>query len=184
MHRIKSQVNSNILLTIYNSLILSQLHYGILCWGFYGKKLFKMQKKAVRVIAHEKYNAHTDPIFKKYKLLKLDDIFKLQCLKFYYRYRNGNIPEYFLKNCHFTQCSEVHDYNLRNQLFRQAEVNRHTTRKNLRHFIPTLINETPRNILQIISSYSLDSVKKHIKAMYLDQYETQCTKVQCYVCSR
>ena len=80
MHRIKSQVNSNILLTIYNSLILSQLHYGILCWGFYGKKLFKMQKKAVRVIAHEKYNAHTDPIFKKYKLLKLDDIFKLQCL--------------------------------------------------------------------------------------------------------
>ena len=47
MNRIKFQVNSTILHTIYNSLIHSHLHYGILCWGLSGSRLFKLQKKAV-----------------------------------------------------------------------------------------------------------------------------------------
>ena len=85
MNRIKNIVSSNILLKIYNSLILSHLHYGILCWGFNSNKLFRLQKKAIRVIAKQKYNAHTDPLFKKYKLLKIEDIFKTQSLKFLHK---------------------------------------------------------------------------------------------------
>ena len=45
MSRIKRYVDSSILLKIYNSLILSHLHYGILCWGFDCHSLLKLQKK-------------------------------------------------------------------------------------------------------------------------------------------
>ncbi len=57
---------------IYNSLVLSHLNFGILLWGF------KCDKKIVRILSLSKYNAHTAPLFKILKLLKVNDIFKLQ----------------------------------------------------------------------------------------------------------
>ena len=53
MSRIKYQVSKKILLTIYNSLILSHLHYGILCWGFSCHKLFKSQKRPLGLFANQ-----------------------------------------------------------------------------------------------------------------------------------
>ena len=43
-----------------------------------------------------KYNAHTAPIYKELKLLKVRDIYKLQELKFYHKLINKQLPEYFL----------------------------------------------------------------------------------------
>ncbi len=40
-------------------------------------------------MSHSKYNAHTEPIFKEFKLLKLEDILKLQEIKLYYKYKNN-----------------------------------------------------------------------------------------------
>ncbi len=37
---------------------------------------------------------HTDPLFKILKLLKVNDIFKLQELKFYYKYKNTKLAHY------------------------------------------------------------------------------------------
>ena len=39
------------------------------------KKIFKLQKKAIRIISLAKYNAHTEPLFKTLNLLKMNDIF-------------------------------------------------------------------------------------------------------------
>ena len=41
------------------------------------------------------YNAPTEPIFKTLKLLNIQDIFKLQTLKFYYKLINDSLPIYF-----------------------------------------------------------------------------------------
>ena len=73
---------------IYNSLILSHINYGILLWGSKSAKLDKLQKKAIRILSCSKYNAHTDPLFKKthLKVLKISDIFTFSKLKFYYKY--------------------------------------------------------------------------------------------------
>ncbi len=46
--------------------------------------LVKLQNCVVRIISTVKYNANTEPIFKKLKLLKVKDIIKLQEPKFYY----------------------------------------------------------------------------------------------------
>ncbi len=42
-----------------------------------------------------KYNGHTEPIFKKLKLIKIEDILKLNEIKFYYKLENKKLPAYF-----------------------------------------------------------------------------------------
>ena len=43
------------------------------------------------MISCSKYNAHTEPLFKSLNLLKVEDIFKIKILKFYYKYSQKNI---------------------------------------------------------------------------------------------
>ena len=45
-------------------------------------------------MTNSKYNAHTDPLFKSLKLLKIKDIFDVQCMKIWYKFVNNNVPTY------------------------------------------------------------------------------------------
>ena len=67
MNKLKNFLPSYILLTIYNSLIMPHQIYGINLWGSESKRLEKLQKRAMRIISNSSYNAHTEPIFKKFK---------------------------------------------------------------------------------------------------------------------
>ena len=49
----------------------------------------------MRNITNSKYNAHTEPIYKSLRLLKLNDLLRIKILKFYYMYSNNKLPEYF-----------------------------------------------------------------------------------------
>ena len=60
----------NILLSIYNSLILPHINYCILSWGCNSNKIFILpKKKTIRAINSAGYNAHTEPLFKLHNLL-------------------------------------------------------------------------------------------------------------------
>ena len=85
LNKLKHILPQHILSTIYTSLITPNLNYGILLWGHDAIRIYKLQKKAIRTISMRKYNAHTKPIFKKLQFPKLNDIFKLKQLKFYYK---------------------------------------------------------------------------------------------------
>ncbi len=61
------------------------------------------------MLSLSKYNAHTDPIFKILKLLKVNDIFKLQELEFYYKYKNNTLPHY-LQSLPFHPNTRTHDH--------------------------------------------------------------------------
>ena len=87
-----------VLKTIYDTLILPHLNYGILCWGSHTNRLFKIQKNAVRKLSLAKYNAHTDPLFKSLNILKINDIYTLCQLKFYFNLLHNKIPDYFTDN--------------------------------------------------------------------------------------
>ena len=105
---------------MYNSIILPHINYGILAWGYQTQRKFILQKKAIRIITLSKYNAHTAPIYKELKLLKVSDIYKLQELKFYHKLINKQLPEYFY-NIPYTNTFEIHQYDTRdkNRLFMQ-----------------------------------------------------------------
>ena len=56
--------------------------------------MFKLQKRAIRIVANRKYNAHTKPLFKLYRILKLPDVLILQTLKVQNKFRNKELPIY------------------------------------------------------------------------------------------
>ena len=90
----------NVLITLYNALILPYLTYGVLAWGYENDIIFKLQKRAQRAVTSSRYNAHTGPLFIKMKLLKVKDIHKLSQLNFFINF--------FIVNCWniSTQCSQ------------------------------------------------------------------------------
>ena len=85
MKKIKRYAPLVVRKTLYQSLINQRLTYGIKCWGFACDQLTTIQKKAVRIMANSKTKAHTSPIFKLHKILTVQDIFKLNCLKMHHR---------------------------------------------------------------------------------------------------
>ena len=70
IHRTKKYLPFSVLQTMYKSLILPIIYYGLLLWGPHCERLFLLQKRIMRVITNSKYIAHTDPIFKTLNLLK------------------------------------------------------------------------------------------------------------------
>ncbi len=104
LNRLKHFLPIQTKILIYNSLVLSHLNFGVLLWGYKCEKVFKLQKTIVRILSLSKYNAHTDVLLKKMKLLKINDILKLQQLKLYYKYKNYQT---ICKPYHFTLIQEL-----------------------------------------------------------------------------
>ena len=77
MYRLKFILSADVLLTIYNSLILLHFNYCHLAWGSNitditeGHKLHLQQKKAVRIVDHRHFLAHTEPICKRLRIVKI-----------------------------------------------------------------------------------------------------------------
>ena len=98
LSRLKNVLPENILLNIYNALIVPHLTYGITAWGNATKSLFSrlivLQKKSLRIISNSKYNSHTNPLFQKYNLVKVHDLYSINCTKIYYLKKISDMPEY------------------------------------------------------------------------------------------
>ena len=101
---------TEILLAIYNALVLPHINYCIISWGADSNTIFKLQKKAVRAIASAGYNAHTES-YKLYNLLKIEDIYKFRLLVLYHNISHLKIPQYleFFFAKHFTGKHSLYD---------------------------------------------------------------------------
>ena len=71
INKLKNYLPLHILKALYNSLVQAHLNYAILVWGYKCNRLVKLQKRLVRIITRSKYNAHTDPLFKRTEILLL-----------------------------------------------------------------------------------------------------------------
>ena len=111
MCKLKRFLPQNILKILYNSLILPHLQYCILSWSFKSDRIFKLQKRAVRIITCSKYNDHTEPLLKTLNLPKIEDIMKTKALKLYYRYKKNELPKYF--ESMFTESNDNHSHDTR-----------------------------------------------------------------------
>ena len=98
IYRLKSIYPSAILLTLYNTLVTPHLHYCLLCWGSIIKEndlLHIMQKRVLRTITNSNYIAHTEPLFKELKLVKITDMYVIAIWKFYHKLMNNQLPMFF-----------------------------------------------------------------------------------------
>ena len=86
IYRLKDVYPLLVLQTLYNTLILPYFNYCSLSWGATisnGNRLHLLQKKALRLNSNSNYIAHTEPIHKNLRLLKLTDMFPIAVWKFY-----------------------------------------------------------------------------------------------------
>ena len=172
-----------ILKNIYTSIFLCHINYGILAWGynFNSNRIYKLQKRAVRIITCSKYNAHSEPIFKMLNLLRIADIFLLQQLKFYFKLVNMELPTYF-NNMACQHNYEVHQHNTRaaRSLF-IPQVNHEFAKKCIRYSIIQTVNRTPAPIISKIATHSISGFCKYIKND-IKKYSMTCLINNCYVC--
>ena len=184
LNKLKHYIPENIKLLLYNSLILAHLNYGVLAWGYNHERLSKLQKKAIRIITLSKYNAHTSPLFKSRKLLKIQDIFKLQQFKFYYKYVNKKLPAYFQEYDLLTNES-IHNYNTRTHSnIHVRRTNHEFAKRCIRRSIVGLINHTDGIIKNKAYTHSLYGFSSYVKVHLIREYEEHCNIINCYVCSR
>ena len=71
-----------------------------------------LQKRAVRIVSKEAFDAHTEPVFHELKILKFENIYLLHLGKFMYLYKNNLLPRSFYQGPKF--------FNTLNQNIRDA----------------------------------------------------------------
>ena len=116
LSKLKHFVPEYILYSLYCTLVLPYINYGILIWGntykTYLDKIFKLQKWAIRTISSEHYRCHTGPLFIKHNVLNVFDIFKLELGVFMYKHQTKLLPQMFSN--YFLKHNQVHNYPTRN----------------------------------------------------------------------
>ncbi len=92
----KNFLNQKALKYIYYATLHSHLIYAIHIWTATNETTYRSlvlkQKKAVRIICHAKYNAHTEPLFKQQKILPLHLLIEYFKLQFMQRFVQGYLP--------------------------------------------------------------------------------------------
>lgn len=101
----KSQLN------LYYSLFHSHLIYALPIWSCstpgYLNDVFKIQKKAVRIITNSHYNDHTEPIFKNLKILPFPDLCTYFKIQFMQRFVNDFTPISFKDTWYLNNIREI-----------------------------------------------------------------------------
>ena len=84
--RLNYTFQNKILFSLYNSLFIQYIQYGLSLWGYKYSNVEKLQKRAIRLATGSHYIAHTEPLFKLYYKLNVKDLYHLKILKFYYNH--------------------------------------------------------------------------------------------------
>ena len=207
--RAKKCLPKHIKFMVYNSLIKCHLEYCLPIWGNCGsqsqKSLMSLQKSAIRNIQSARYNSHTDPIYKKLKILKLNDLYTLNVGIFMFKITMGNQPkiicnifkqgEHFSRNLNFIQSSSKFNYiqklvpnslvKVWNQLHRgHRDWIKELPKSKKKPGVSDSVT-LPDGCDRVINSYRLNGFKKSLLDTLLDTYKERvlCSNTYCSDCN-
>ena len=171
MNKLKHSIPARILHSLYCTLILPYLSYGILIWGktckSYLDKLVKLQKWAIRTISNSHYRSHTAPLFAKYNFLTITDMYTMELGVFMFKYSINDLPVAF--KTFFSKRSDVHNYPTRHVNDFNITNNKKTfSDRAIRTNGPILWNLLPKNMKQ---SKSLKHFRTQFKQNIIQNYE-------------
>ena len=110
LSKLKVYLNTSALCSLYYALFHCHIQYGIITWSStyktYLKKLVALQNKAVKVEGNGTWNGRATPYYAKLKILKLQDLVKLETAAFVYNYKSGQLPSTFRN--YFTALNNIH----------------------------------------------------------------------------
>ena len=186
MKHIKSFVPPNILKSLYNSLIIPYLHYGVILWGAQCQRIVTLQKKCIRMISNCFPYEHTEKLFKMLGILKIEDIFKQKCLLTYYKLKKNLLPKYLSDM--FELFIPPSSYSLRshsNQILAEPTTNLRSTELTLRYNLPRLINCLSSDIIELFEIESIYVFKYKLKSLLISKYsDSNCEIINCYSCNQ
>ena len=112
------------------------------------------------------YNAHTTPLFKDSKVLKLDDLFKLEVGKFMYDGIHNTLPKPL--SAFHTPNSVIHGHDTRQRYNPHVQSRRSVVANNsLLHKAPAIWNSFPRTIREMTTRSKFKrALKRSILATY------------------
>ena len=111
------------------------------------KPLITQQKRTIRIICDADYYAHTDPLFKKLNILKIEDIYKLNLALHAHKARSKG---YF----HIMHQVNTRSSNLANPTFHRLS----QTQRAVSYAGPRAWNDLPENI-RIIEKFKMETKK-------------------------
>ena len=169
LFKLKHCLPLHILLTLYNSILLPHISYCNIVWGSFkseNNQIYLLHKKAIRLCAGSDFYDHTDPLFYRFKTLKVDDIHTLQIALFMYRFHSKQLPTIFEHM--FKLNSAVHNYpkrissnvHLLNPITRLAH-------KSIRHTGPDIWNNIP---LYVRRYSTISRFKLEFKKFIINRY--------------
>ena len=179
MNRLKNEVPFTVLKIIFNSLFNSHINYGLLIWGYNGNSISQLQKKAIQTITKQHRCAHTEPLLKCCNILNFKGLIETQELKFYFKYENQLLPQFFYEQ--FLVKYESTHYNTRQIMIIKPIVSR-LSLSSLRYNIAETVNSCKPLILEKVYTHCLDGFSKYYKNDTLDAYTVECHIENCYSC--
>jgi Reverse transcriptase (RNA-dependent DNA polymerase) len=152
--RLVSIANMDTLVSVYFALFHSRLNYGIILWGNSSDaiKIFRLQKKVIRVIAGAGYREHCRPLFKYYRIMPLPTLFIYNMLLEIHDISSGVEKQ-----------SDIHHYNtrradnLRTRRFRLSKSQKNSLDYGLYNILPTSLK-----------SLNFKQFKSRLKSQLLD----------------
>ena len=183
LSRAKQYIGEKHRLLLYFSLIHSHLVYSAPVLSALNKtmarKIFAMQKRALRSVANIKYNGHTAPLFKKFNILPYPELIKFTCIKFVWEFKTKKLPSTFDNMLLYHESNE---YDLRScNDFYIPLIKKCKVEKLPLYNFPKVWNDLD---LEFKSSNFLDEILPQIKKRILDDYCTKndCKDKKCYIC--
>ena len=183
LNKVKHYLPLAVLRTLYYTLIHGHLTYGILAWGNSKSisRIFKLQKRAIRIIANKPYRAHTDPIFKNCNIPKIVDFYKVQAALFAHDYLNNQLPVSFQNFYPDPRVNIVHTRQSANMHIYSSTPRTNFSQSSFYHMVPFIWNGL-NNDLHCIESRIL--LKKKLTKIFIDTYNVNefCDNTSCYCC--
>jgi hypothetical protein len=114
--RARPFLNKSTLRQLYFSFLYPYLNYCNVIWGNAADNilwpLFRIQKRAIRIIENIRSRDSTKQAFNKFKLLRLPEIYKFSVLIFVYKFKNRLLPIIF--DSFYIENRQIHRYPTRN----------------------------------------------------------------------
>ena len=155
----------------YHSLVQSKVQYGIAVWGNAAKtrlqELNLRLNNIIRTIAFSSKFCSVTPLYKKLKLLKLTDVYKLELAKIMYQFHGGLLPKSFYDR--FAKINAVHNYSTRqtkNLVYFKPRVKKSIGKELILHMGSNLWKDIDNSV----KNCSWFSFKKYYKNFLIDKY--------------
>ena len=97
--KIRHFIPSSVLKNIYFAFIHSHINYAILNWGSAAPSNLEpikvSMRKAVRLMAFQQRDAHSEPLFQQFNILNFDDLYRLEVAKYMHDISHNKLQQSF-----------------------------------------------------------------------------------------